>query len=79
MPEEDYEIGDATVQFEKGKIVGEAFAAGYFRADVAKKGLGIVVFIKAADPAFGRIVSDQLQKSEWHRSGSAERECASAA
>ena len=57
MPEEDYEIGDATIQFEKGKIVGEAFAAGYFRADVAKKGLGIVVFIKAADPAFGRIVS----------------------
>jgi len=57
ISEEESEVGDATVQFEKGKIVGEAFAANYFRADVAKKGLGIVIFVKAANPPFGRIVS----------------------
>ena len=57
ISEEESEIGDATVQFEKGKIVGEAFAAKYFRADVAKKGLGIVIFIKAANPPFGRMIS----------------------
>ena len=57
ISEEESETGDATVQFEKGKIVGEAFAVNYFRADVAKKGLGIVIFIKAANPAFGRIIS----------------------
>lgn len=57
ISEEESEAGDATIQFEKGKIVGEAYAANYFRADVAKKGLGIVIFVKAANPSFGRIVS----------------------
>lgn len=61
LTSQESEVSDVILQFEKGRTSGEAFATNYFRTDVDKKGLGIVVFVRAEPRSFGNLLSARFK------------------